>query len=163
MKLCKLIIYVVVCIILSACGKNPHSRLELIKEKLPNYCIEKRNDNIIIFSEGDTLLNLVCHNGEYVSSKDGLIVLSTKEYYGDINNEVDSHTTIRGNKKKGFVSDIFLNDKYITIVYDACYNINKISKRDTISYGIEFPDDIEKDLSIVDTSYLNQKIGLVIW
>ena len=78
-------------------------------------------------------------------------------------NEVDNHTTIRGNKKKGFVSDIFLNDKYITIVYDACYNINKISKRDTISYGIEFPDDIEKDLSIVDTSYLNPKIGLVIW
>ncbi len=42
-------------------------------------------------------------------------------------NEVDSHTTIRENKKKGFVPDIFLNDKYITIVYDACYNINKIT------------------------------------
>lgn len=45
----------------------------------------------------------------------------------------------------------------------TCYNIRSINKTDRITYGEQCPDDIDKDILLVDTLFLDKQIGSVIW
>lgn len=156
-------IAMVVCCLFSTCIGNKQQQLKLIKNGVPNYYVEKNNDNLIIYSEKDTLTYLVLKDEEYLSKKDGLVVLSTKNYDGYYSDKVDEFTSIVGSKKKGFNSNFRVNNAYIEVRYDSSYNIRCINKYGRISYGKEFLDGIDKDISLVDTSYLNKQVGSVIW
>lgn len=156
-------IAMVVCCLFSTCIGNKQQQLKLIKNGVPNYYVEKNNDNLVIYSEKDTLVDLVQKDGEYLSKKDGLVVLATKNYNGYYSSKVDEFTSIAGNKKKGFISNFRVNNVYVKIQYDSSYNIRCISKYEKIAYGKEFHDDIDKDISLVDTSYLNKQMECVMW
>jgi len=160
MKSYKFIICLIVCGLFAACKDNSRHHLALI-QNLPDYYVYKDNNNLIIYSQNDTLVNLVQKNGEYMSKKDGLVVLSTKNYDGYYSNKVDGFTKIEGCRHNGFKSSFKLRNntiEYLVVRYDSCYGIKCISKMDRISYGKYFPDDMEKDICLVDTSFLNKQL-----
>lgn len=163
MKQIRFIIAMAVCCLFSTCIGNKQQFLELAKKSLRNYYVEKDNDNLIIYSEKDTLADLMLKDGEYLSKKDELVVLSIKNYDGYYSDKVDELTSIEGSKINGFISKFKVNNEYIEVRYDSSYNIKSICKYEQLSYGAEIPDDTDKDLSLADTSYLNKQIGGVLW
>lgn len=155
------IIFIVACVFLSSCDNSKKRQLELSKENLVDCYVENKDSNIIISFSNDTVLDLVYHNGQYISKKSRTVILGTRECNGYDDKTVDYNTDIRGNKRKGFISSNYINNSYLDVVYDSCYTISKVIKRNKIVYGIDFPDDTEKDILIIDTAYLNNLSVLV--
>lgn len=156
MKLLRLIL-IVACVFLSSCNNNNKWQLKLSKENLADCYVENKDSNIIISFSNDTLLDLVYHNGQYISRKSRAVVLATRECNGYDDKTVEYKTDIRGNKQKGFISSNYINNSYLDVEYDSCFTISKVTKRNRIVYGIDFPDDTEKDILIIDTAYLNKR------
>lgn len=162
MRLYRFIILGVMCCLLAACKDNNRHMLK-ISRNLPDYYVTKSNGNLVIYSEHDTLVNLVLKDGEYLAKENGLVVLANRNYDGYYSDKADEFTSIVGNKKTGFCSRFRVAKEYIEVKYDSCYNIRSINKTNRITYGEQFPDDIDEDILLVDTLFLNKQIGSVIW
>lgn len=163
MKLYKYIACMVACIPMVSCEEDNQRCLKIIDNSLHDYYIEKETNHLMIYSICDTLVDLFYQNGEYLSKENKLVILATKQYEGDIDKKVDIHTSITGDKVKGFKSTFWSKNQYIDIFYDSCYNIKEIAKKGRIIYGVDFSDDIKKDTSMFDIPYIKKQVGNIIW